>query len=268
MAKFTPTGWKMSEDGKRRFESMYQACLEIVRSRARKYNLPSNSADDIVQEGMLAAAYAVDTYKPERGKLEGYISRVVFNALAMVATEVLALSRQPHKHVQDPDGTWRRVPMGFVELDGDQGSLPIPDESIDPHIARRESSTELSMMSKTFDERLASLNLSDDARCLLAVRLKTPPELWIMSRNLSRGRMNKLDAQAICLYLSWALPGNMPDRPRFNRAAHELRIQFRVVLGVDDITFEPLETRLSVNDRHQLMVGAKRRELKEACRCS
>lgn len=259
MAKFIPDGWRMSLDGERRFNGMRATCLLIVKRRIRKYNLPGHDPDDLIQEGMLAAAYAVDTFNEKRGKLEGYISRVVFNALAMVACSVLAKSRQPHKQVQDPDGTWRNVPIGHVELEHDT----VVDDSVDPVIARREVATELAVMSVTLDERIAALELSDDAKQLLAIRINTPPELWIMSRNMNRGRMDRLSAQAICLYFAWMLPGDAADSIRYQRAVHELRVQFRVVLGVDDTTFEPIDSRLSPHDARRLQLGAKRRDMKE-----
>src|SRR5258706_16429078 len=150
MAKYTPTGWTMSGEGQRRFEAMWQRVNAIVRKRVRKYTLASQDPDDLMQEGRLAAAYAVDTYNPERGNLDGYISRVVSNALAMVATEALAQDRQPYKSVQDADGTWRKSPINHVELEPDMAI----DDTTNIAVERRDSARHMATMASSMEQRI------------------------------------------------------------------------------------------------------------------
>lgn len=272
MAKYTPNGWKMSADGERRFREVRDRVEAIVSNRARKYQLPGMTRDDIMQEGRFAAAYAVDTYKPERGPLDGYISSVVSRALAMVAAELLAQCRQPFKQVLEADGTWRKVPINNLSLDDEfmgrssglchaehrtQESAEPLDESAETDW--RDAAREAGYKSMSLAQRVDQLRLGSDAKQLLQIRLHTPPELWILARNLNRGRM-KLEAQSICLYLGWVLGHNQPDRIRYQRATKELRDQLRYVLGVNELTFEPLKPIL-VTDRLALQTGAKQRSL-------
>lgn len=234
---------------------MFQKVDAIVRRRVAKYKLSGHDRDDLVQEGRLAAAYAVDTFQAGRGNLDGYISTVVTNALAMVATEALAQARQPYKQVQDPDGSWRKIPVNHVELEHDM----LVGDSVDEPIQVRDAARHVGNMALTMGERIDQLKLSGDAKKLLQLRLQTPPELWILARNMNRGRM-KLEAQSVCLYLGWITLANEPDRARHQRAARELRDQFRLLLGVDDVTFEPLKP-LPIHDHDALMTGAKARSL-------
>jgi len=254
MAKYTPTGWVMSVAGGRKFAELYDRVDAIVRKRARKYTLPGMDRDDMMQEGRLAAAYAVDTYSSERGNLDGYISKVVSNAMAMVATEKLAQARQPYKQVQEPDGSWRKVPVNHVELEHDM----VVGAEVDEHIVQRDAQRHVGSMALSLAERIEALRLSSDAKKLLQIKLQTPAELWILARNINRGRM-KLETQSVCLYLGWVTHLNQPDRQRFQRASRELRDQFRLVLGIDDQTFEPLKP-IAV-DLDALQAGAKRRSL-------
>lgn len=254
MAKFTPASWRCSAEGRDRFRQMTPRVVAIVRSRVRKYNLSAHTADDLAQEGMLAAAYAVDTWIPERGNIDGYISRVVTNALAMVAAEALTQSRQPYKQVMDLDGTWRRVPVSHAELEHETAT----DDNLGEVQRSLMASRELGIRSNQLAARLALLKLSDDARRLLELRLRTPAELWIMARNLNQGRM-KVDANSVCRYLGWLmLHHTVPDRIRYQRAAREIRDQFRCVLGVDDNTFEAL-----VSSPAPTLPVAKQRPLQE-----
>lgn len=255
MAKYTPNGWSMSREGERRFNEMYNRVESIVSKRVRKYKLPGMTRDDLMQEGRLAAAYAVDTYSSERGNLDGYISRVVINALAMVATEKLAQARQPHKQVQDPDGSWRKVPINHVELEHDM----MVGGAVDEPVQQRDAVRQVGSQALSVGQRIDSLKLGSDAKKLLGLRLQTPPELWILARNMNRGRL-KLETQSVCLYLGWVLHTEEPDRPRYQRASRELRDQFRLVLGIDDVTFEPLKSE-PVLDHDALQNGAKRRNL-------
>lgn len=255
MAKYTPTGWVMSAEGERRFNELYPRVEGIVRKRARKYTLPGMDREDLMQEGRLAAAYAVDTYSSERGNLDGYISKVVSNAMAMVATEKLAQARQPYKQVQEPDGSWRKVPMNHVELEHDM----VVGGAVDEQAEERDLTRQVGNMALSLGQRIDQLKLSGDAKKLLGIRLQTPPELWILARNMNRGRM-KLETQSVCLYLGWVTHRDEPDRQRYQRASRELRDQFRLVLGIDDMTFEPLKP-VPVTDQLALQTGAKCRSL-------
>lgn len=239
MAKFTPAGWRCSTQGAHKFQDMFERINAIVKKRVRKYSLPSLDAMDLMQEGLLAAAYAVDTYQPTRGNLDGYISTVVTNALAMVAAEALTQSRQPYKQVQEADGSWRRVPVGFVELAHETAA----DDQLDQAIERIARQRELAQRAHEMDERLNQLKLSEDAAALLGVRLRTPAELWILARNMNNGRM-KLEANSVCTYLGWFAPSHPePDKLRYQRAAREIREQFRCVLGIDAQSYEQLHQR-------------------------
>jgi len=246
----------MSIEGEKRFRGMLERVNAIVRKRVRKYNLASLDPDDLMQEGRLAAAYAVDTFTDGRGNLDGYISTVVSNALAMVAAEALAQARQPYKSVQDFDGSWRKVPVCHIEIEDDTAI----DETIAPAIAREES-RHLAQQTMSLEQKLANLKLSIDAKHLLQLRLHTPPELWVLARNMNRGRM-KLEAQSVCRYMGWMLETGDTDRLRYQRTTRELREQFRFVLGVDDISFEPLKPTV-IRDQHLLLSGAKCRNLQE-----
>jgi hypothetical protein len=213
----------------------------IVKKRVRKYTLASLDPDDLMQEGRLAAAYAVDTYTAGRGNLDGYISTVVNNALAMVAAEALAQSRQPYKLVQELDGTQRKVPINHVEIEHETAA----DEQLDQLTERREHSRLMAARAALTESKLAQLGLSVDAHALLGLRLHTPPELWILARNLNRGRM-KLEVVSVCLHLGWLNSFSdtpEPDRHRYQRACRELRDQFRYVLGIDDQTFEVIAAK-------------------------
>lgn len=225
----------MSTAGEHRFNQMYDRVEALVRKRVRKYNLETLDPDDLMQEGRLAAAYAVDTFQTERGNLDGYISTVVNNALAMVAAERLAQSRQPYKLTQELDGTWKRSPSTHVELE--------PDDVMDdtkPSTHTRESARDLGDQSSELAGILDGLKLGCDARRMLQVRLNTPPELWILARNINRGRM-RIEANSVCCYLGWILDFNgEPDRLRYQRALRELREAFRGQLGVDEMTYEPI----------------------------
>jgi hypothetical protein len=134
------------------------------------------------------------------------------------------------------------------------------DDSTDPIKAVREHSNHMSAMAATMEERLAQLKLPPDARQLLQIRLQTPPELWILSRNVNRGRW-KLEMQCVCLYFGWMLSPTEQDRGRYQRAARDLREQFRFMLGIDDQTFEPLKP-IAV-DTTTLQAGAKCRNMQE-----
>lgn len=253
MAKFTKPGWSMSREGEQRFREMYARINVIVRNNIRKYNLPGRDREDLMQEGRLAAACAVDTYDPAKGRLEGYINTCVSRALAMVASEALAHRRQPHRLVQDETGKWVKTPVSDVELESDMAV----DEGTNTFADVRAHSMQMVEMSEVVAGKLAQLELSDDARQILQLRIRTPPELWVLARNVNNGRW-KLELQCVCLYLGWVTPSGL-DKARYTRAARELREQFRFVLGIDDQRFEPLKP-IEV-DTIKLQAGAKQRQL-------
>lgn len=235
MAKYTPTGWKMSREGAAKFTAMMDKINLIVKKRTRKYNLSALDLDDLMQEGRLAAAYAVDSYHPSRGNLDGYISTVVSNALAMVAAEALAQSRQPYKNIQNADGSWRRTPATHVELEHET-AFDLSQEDRHERRCRAQSMVE---RTAALDAKLDGLGLSPDAQLLLELRMRTPAELLVLARNINRGRF-RLEANCVCSYLGWLTASGCVDRNRYQRACHEVRDQFRFVLGINDQSFEPI----------------------------
>jgi len=243
----------MSAEGELRFKEMYARINVIVRNACRKYNLPGRDREDLMQEGRLAAACAVDTFDPAKGRLEGYINTCVSRALAMVASEALAHRRQPHRLVQDENGKWSKTPVSDVELEADMAV----DESGDTLADVKAHSIAMVEMGESVAGKLEQLHLSDDARQILQLRIRTPPELWVLARNMNKGRW-KLEMQCVCLYLGWVSAAGL-DKLRYTRAARELREQFRFVLGIDDQRFEPLKP-IDV-DITKLQAGAKQRPL-------
>lgn len=221
MAKFIPTGWKMPQEGQQLFMKVIGRVEGIVRKRVKKYSLSGGTdPDDLMQEGRLAAAYAVSTFKQERGNLEGYIASVVENALAMVAAEQLAQRRQPYVYQRQGE-TWERVPAVPSQVD--------PERVVSPE------TTELTMIGK--HEALAgavhrhrarkainALPMCDDARTLLQLRLRPPAELMITARNLSGGR-HRIDCAALSHYLSW-------PKPRVRRAMREVECTLSEKMGI------------------------------------
>lgn len=221
MAKFIPDGWRMSPTGARRFKEEIGRIEGIVRRRCSKYNLQSMSMEDLLQEARLAAAYAVDSYKPERGSFDGYIGVVVGNAVAMVAAESLAQRRQPYTHTQDLNtGEWKRVPVRSSELFEEAHNDPAPTP--EQRLRAREDDVDSTLRSIDLDRELEALGLSDDARALLRLKLSPPPELWVRARNLNRGRY-KINAGLMAEHLDW-------PRTRLQRAAQELNSKLEVAL--------------------------------------
>lgn len=236
----------MSPRGEAKFIVAYPRIIAIVKKRIKKYNLTAIGADDLQQEALLAAAYAVDNYSPERGNLDGYISTVVANALAMVASEALAQCRQPYKSVQDADGSWRKVPVHHVELEDDVAL----DDTIGELLDAREAARQSVLRADRAQSAIDSLELGNDAKMLLELKLHTPAELIIMSRNINNGR-SKLNAAAITRWLGWT-------DVQHAKAARELRHKFRYHLGVDDNTYTQVHTPPAPPE---LFTGAKQREV-------
>lgn len=225
MAKFIPTGWKMSSEGAKLYSQHYVRVEQIVRKRVKKYNLTAIDPADLLQEGRLAAAYAVDTFQSGRGKLDGYVATVVDNALAMVAAEGLAQRRQPYAHIRDSEGKWQRIPVHCAELEDDIATDHTPN-------ARKVLLIREECASREFKRALArakldALGLSYDARAILDIKLHPPAELWVLSRNLNRGR-HRINTDAIIRFLGWT-------KLRLLRALKELRNKMYIELGVEAI---------------------------------
>jgi RNA polymerase sigma factor (sigma-70 family) len=220
MAKFIPDGWQMSPAGAQKYKQEIGRIEGIVRRRCSKYNLQSMSMEDLLQEGRLAAAYAVDSYKPDRGSFDGYIGVVVANAVAMVAAEALAQRRQSYTHVQDVAGKWVRTPVRSSELFEDAHDDPAPNP--EQRLRAREEEAEASLRALDLDRELQALGLSEDARTLLRMRLTPPPELWVRARNLNRGRY-RINSALIAEHLGW-------PRQRLQRSSQELNSMLETVL--------------------------------------
>lgn len=225
MAKFIPNGWSMSTEGARLFSQHHVRVEQIVRKRIKKYNLTAIDPEDLLQEGRLAAAYAIDTYRTERGNLEGYISTVVENALAMVASESLAQRRQPYASVKDAAGTWTRVPVHCAELEDDIATDTRPNARTTMQL--REELAEREFRKAIGRAKLDELGLSNDSRTVLDIRLHPPAELWVMSRNLNRGR-HRITTDSIARFLGWT-------KLRLARAVKELKIKTYIELGLEAI---------------------------------
>lgn len=110
MAQYTPKSWKASPAAVKAFTADHVAIRKLVSQRARKFfALSSISPEDLVQEGMIAALYAVDSYQQTRGKRDAYITTLVDNALAMIACESRASCRQPKTWVSNEMPTCEAV---------------------------------------------------------------------------------------------------------------------------------------------------------------
>lgn len=212
MAKFIPTGWQMSPKGTEVFNREYPKISQLVKNRARKYRLPSMSTEDLAQEGMLAAAYAVDTFDPERGKpLNTYVRRVVDNALKMIVCESLALCRSAFVYMFD-DGEWRRVPAQPSDA---TDNIPDTFERTDDQMVKVREDARQAYHRERKLRALAS-RCSEDAKAVLSLRISAPPELRIASRNLSGGTRAVPHSRAVAHYMGW-------PRERVQVALRELR---------------------------------------------
>src|SRR3990172_12198230 len=99
MTNYLPKGWRCSDEGRQRYAELRPRVETLVSRRVRKWNLEWMGRADLLQEGRIAAMYAIDTFIPGKGKLDNYIGVIVENALAMVAGKALAQCRQPHEIV-------------------------------------------------------------------------------------------------------------------------------------------------------------------------
>lgn len=197
MARFLPEGWRCSSRAAEELSRTYDTVSTQVRLIATRYRqLPYPSPEDFHQEGMLAATFAIDTYTPNRGKLAAYIQIVVSNAMAMVAAEVSAQSRAP-KIIEEGGN---KV-SALISLEPEM----LPGLKLEASPVIREN-TIRTMQSKTAGRRrIESLKLclAPDARLILDLKMNTPLELTVLSRNL-HGR-NKLTNHAISHYTGLTL---------------------------------------------------------------
>lgn len=208
MAQYTPKGWRASASARLKFAEMHAEVLKLVQQRARKFfAMSAISNADLIQEGLIAALYAIDSYKPERGKLAGYINTVVTNAMKMILTESRSQCRQPYTWVKaddspDAETQWRRVPaFEAVEPDTIEATETfIVSEKREELLARQaRHSAELA--------RLSSIrkSLSPIAAKVFDLRCQPPVELLIIARNLVGRTVTdrvRMPNQAIALYLN------------------------------------------------------------------
>lgn len=224
MAQYTPEGWKASAEAQRTFAEEYPTIKKFVASRVRRYfGLAAIGPNDLLQEGLIAALYAIDSYQPKRGKRAAYIGVVVDNALAMIAAESRAQCRQPYTFVMDEDDKgetiWRRVPVS---------------EPVDPEMVEGEVTLTLS---DQHDKKMERIDRMYAKRARLAafrrtlcpvtarvfdVRMSPPIELLVIARNIVGRTVSakaRMPNQALALYLNL-------DVGVVAKAARELREAF------------------------------------------
>lgn len=201
MAKYIPDGWRCSPRGSQALAQKYDQIINMVRAISHRYrHLTYPAQDDFYQEGLLAATYAIDTHNTSRGKLEAYIQCVVSNALAMVAAEASAMSRSPK--LREWNGSeWVRV-SAFTPLDPETIQSPIQAETI---TQAREDAISSIRQQEAGRRRIEALKakLPSDSRLILDLKMDTPLELQVLSRNLN-GR-NKLTNLALSRYTGLTL---------------------------------------------------------------
>ena len=225
MAKYTPTGWTMSKEGAVKYRAHYARIDSIVQKRVRKYNLPGTDRDDLLQEGRLAAAYAVDTFAEQRGSLDRYISRVVDNALAMVAAEALAQKRQPYAWSLNVHGEWERSPLPHSPLeDAERIKCARPESSPQAPALDKERLLDRAAVRQEAMAALSALPISADAREVLRLKMLPPLELQMTARNLNA--QMRIDAPSLACYLSWTLA-------RARRAVREMRQALSTQFGAE-----------------------------------
>lgn len=209
MAQYTPKHWTASAVASREFRACYSDILKLVQQKARKYfALASITNADLVQEGMIAALYAIDSFDQTRGfKREAYIARLVDNALMMVVAESRSQCRQPYAWVKDDPNDkgeveWRRVPaMEFAEPD----DVNADDEPTMPEA--REAELERADRAEAERARLAAVRkeLSPAAKLVFDCRTEPPPVLFVIARNLAGrnvGENARMPNEAIAQYLN------------------------------------------------------------------
>lgn len=210
MAKYLPDGWCCSPGAAHRLTQMYAAVslqVKLIASTYRHLSYPSQS--DFQQEGMLAATYAIDTYTPNRGKVEAYIQIVVGNALAMVAAEVSAMIRAPKLIDEHGFKVSALVPFETIETprrhDEAMRFSDIATVAAFDSMARREDAISRLQAKVKGRKRIENLKaqLLPDARLILELKMNTPLELSVLSRNL-HGR-NKLTNHALSRYTGMTL---------------------------------------------------------------
>lgn len=252
MAQYTPKAWTaVSPEASGKFRERYSEILKLVQQKARKYfNMSSIATADLVQEGLIAALYAVDSYDPSRGKMDAYIGTNVNNAMMMILAESRAQCRQPYTWVKAEDDStpapapaktsatdekpavkkqeenWRRVPaMDFSDPD-----TVLDKERLTP-LEQREAEIERLDRAEASRVRLAEVRatLGPVAALVFDVRCEPPPVVFTIARNLS-GRSwtdkQKLPANAIAKYLG-VTPSQVDQALRDIKAAVERRYNER-----------------------------------------
>lgn len=206
---YVPKGWKMRAESRREFLKHRAEIDKIVKQCARKYfRLPSIDPEDLEQDGRMAAAYAIDTFDVRRGKnLYGYVNRVVYQALAMVAGISLAKKRHPHVHVRRTDGKWEEVPAAFSgpsRPDGREGEMPIVSAEAFQRQERVEEVRRRARYRRQLDEIWVKQKLSKDAAVLLEIRRRPPAGLCVAARNMNNGR-HDINMKSIAFWTGWTL---------------------------------------------------------------
>lgn len=192
MAQYIPKDWKASKAASTEFTKKYTDIYKMVSLRARKYfNLGSHKSNDLIQEGMIAALYALDSFSPEKGSLKGYMGTLVENALAMIACEARTQSRQPYSWTRVDDDKvaitegekWVRAPlMDFSDPDDIQTESHNPEKNA----LDREAELEKLGSRVRVQNRLNAIraDLSPEAAKLFSLRVSPPIELLVLARNL------------------------------------------------------------------------------------
>lgn len=251
MAQFVPKDWQCSKGAREAFCKDYPAILKLVQQRARKfYALTAICPGDLTQEGMIAALYAVDSYKPERGKRDAYITTLVDNALGMIAAESRAQCRQPYTWVKvDEEGEAqealtarkKRAPSSRAIKPQSPGWRKVPAfDSADVDMVESEISVSVS---EDREERLEKQDRIHAARMrvlafrktlkprvaqVFDLRLNPPADFLVLARNLvgrAVSQKGRLPNEAIAAYLGI-------DVEEASQAARDLRValstQYRV----------------------------------------
>ncbi len=219
MANYIPQGWVCSPRGKVKFNQHLRSIDIIIQRQVGKFHLQAMPREDLIQEGRIAAAYAMDTYVEDRGNMMGYIQTIVFNALAMVACECLAQRRTPHINVVERvaqyrggrivgiEEKWTKRPSMQMGLDGVvEDSMAHCVCDAEREMIDREGDDLFKPGSRVPDMKLrramSALALSADAKSLATLMLSRPPELAVMARNMT-GSWGRVTHVAMGKYLGW-----------------------------------------------------------------
>jgi RNA polymerase sigma factor (sigma-70 family) len=195
MAQYVPESWKCSIQAATHFRKNEKHIRKLIRQRSRKFfALSSIDPQDLEQEALIAAMYAIDSFRSDRGKLDAYMTTVVDNALAMVAAESRALCRQPYawhkEEFAEYDKTgkhevkerWTRVPLSEGAEPDDLPALATPEQAA---IRAEEEQNALRRRVRA-EEKLENIRalMSPPAAKLFDLRRSPPRELLVTARNL------------------------------------------------------------------------------------